>query len=286
MSDVPPPPEPVASWTLARYAEVRAVLRHFGDQPRARVLHSLRLEDERWRLVDAHFRGHINDELLAGKRGAVLRFDAAFRMTLAALESAAASLDTLAASRYAASDDAPDALAATTPAKVTPPAPNQHGQSAAANETEEIALANLLIPPLPFSGSSAAPPPATLHEPPRQRDPVNETADGREDPPWLYPWSANAPSAPPSSRAACPPAPTAGAAERRLTVYEYAALCAELAIFPGRSDEIHRRYGLADLRQRNAFEAQWQRWLHDDLDLLRCVNDLIERYRAWFLRPG
>lgn len=44
----------------------------------------------------------------------------------------------------------------------------------------------------------------------------------------------------------------------RLTLAQYAALCAELAAFPRSTEETFQRYGLADLRSRLTVDMAWQ----------------------------
>ncbi len=68
-----------------------------------------------------------------------------------------------------------------------------------------------------------------------------------------------APPKPPQDAGAPPPpaAPPAPAAPS-LTLQQYAALCAELAVFPARTEEIFQRYGLGERRLRAMVDGTWQ----------------------------
>src|SRR5688572_12357821 len=90
----------IEPWTLAKYAEVRAVLRHFRQEPRSVVLHALRIVDAQWLAVDAHFRRHIDEELSAGRQASVLAFDATFNKVLEELVTSGGGLEAVKARGY------------------------------------------------------------------------------------------------------------------------------------------------------------------------------------------
>ena len=61
-----------------------------------------------------------------------------------------------------------------------------------------------------------------------------------------------------------------------LTLEQYATLCAEIAVFPGRTEAIFAQYGLAARQDRLTADAAWQ-------EKLRADNALMARWQALYL---
>lgn len=122
----------------------------------------------------------------------------------------------------------------------------------AAHATMEAQASPMARSALPFR------PPAQAATPPAPARPALPAQSPAKTPP--------APQRPPTL-AARPPAPQAagavpGAASpapgAQLTLDQYAAMCAALAVFPERADAIFARHGLSDPRRRAAADAQWK----------------------------
>ena len=71
-----------------------------------------------------------------------------------------------------------------------------------------------------------------------------------------------------------------------LSVAQYAAFCAELAVFPGETEQIHRRYGIADADARVAVDAGFAQRFREDPTLDRQWRALVSHYRDWYRREG
>ena len=63
------------------------------------------------------------------------------------------------------------------------------------------------------------------------------------------------------STAPAPSAPSSAVPMTDLTLEQYASMCAELAVFPDRSEAVFAKYGLADGRRRAAVDAAWKQRL-------------------------
>jgi hypothetical protein len=99
------------------------------------------------------------------------------------------------------------------------------------------------------------------------------------------PPPAVAPPAPPPSVSveAAPPSTTgAGPATLRLSLDRYAALCAELSVFPDRAELVFGRYGLADRRHRLEVDLGWQAQLRHYPALFAQWQALYQRWCAHF----
>jgi len=70
-----------------------------------------------------------------------------------------------------------------------------------------------------------------------------------------------------------------------MTVEHYAALCAETAAHPGWVEDIHRRYQVADSRQRAALDQAWKERMAADAELERTWRWHLDRYQEWAKKP-
>ncbi len=135
------------------------------------------------------------------------------------------------------------------------------------DETLPAAPSPLARPALPFSPSA---PPTRI--PP---DPVPPVHAGDQEPhvllssglttaplPALTP-KGEAQSFPPASSAALV-APVTPAASPTLTLQQYASLCAELTVFPDRTEATFVRYGLGNLRARLTVDLSWRERLRNN----------------------
>jgi hypothetical protein len=85
--------------------------------------------------------------------------------------------------------------------------------------------------------------------------------------------SASAPAAPASAEVA---------ATSKLTLQQYASLCAELAVFKDRTESIFQRYGLATLRDRLNVDLGWQERLRQNPAEQAGWEALYRRWLAHF----
>ncbi|WP_437483332.1 HEAT repeat domain-containing protein [Sorangium sp. So ce1014] len=89
------------------------------------------------------------------------------------------------------------------------------------------------------------------------------------------------PPAPEPLSAAATPAPTSGPISR-LTLAQYASLCAELAVSPRQSEAIFERYGLVSHHDRLAVDKAWQERLSRVPDEHRSWQGLYQHYQAYW----
>ncbi|WP_437875238.1 hypothetical protein [Sorangium sp. So ce513] len=95
------------------------------------------------------------------------------------------------------------------------------------------------------------------------------------------------PSPSPSSNAGSSgPAPVAGPIEAVLSLPEYAALCAELALSPGAAEAIFRRYGLDSSERRSAVDAAWKERLSKHPAEYAKWQEMYRHYHAHFAKRG
>ena len=71
-----------------------------------------------------------------------------------------------------------------------------------------------------------------------------------------------------------------------LTVEQYAAFCAELALFPCEAINIHRKYGVAAPVARAALDDAFARQFHADPTLHRRWKALVDHYADWYRREA
>jgi hypothetical protein len=67
-----------------------------------------------------------------------------------------------------------------------------------------------------------------------------------------------------------------------LTLEQYAGLCAETELHPGRIQEIHARYGLSTAMARKALDDVWSEKFARDTGMRAQWGALSARYREWF----
>lgn len=92
-------------------------------------------------------------------------------------------------------------------------------------------------------------------------------------------------SAPPPSFDAYLPAPVSSVAPPPpLRLEQYAALCAELHVFPARAEQVFLRYGLRTLRERIEVDTRWRERLRKDPAELRAWQALYAQWRVHFQR--
>jgi hypothetical protein len=84
----------------------------------------------------------------------------------------------------------------------------------------------------------------------------------------------------PAQPAKPPPSTPTGPPAISLTLDQYAALCAALAVFPQEVEKVFLRYGLADLRQRLTVDLGWRERLRNDAALYQEWTALYHRHTA------
>jgi hypothetical protein len=67
-----------------------------------------------------------------------------------------------------------------------------------------------------------------------------------------------------------------------LTLEQYAAFCAELAVFPDQVASVHRRYGVADETARRALDGTFAQRFQGDPTLQRRWRALVAHYGDWY----
>jgi hypothetical protein len=153
--------------------------------------------------------------------------------------------------------------------------------------------------PLPFAGGQApSPQGASAQGASGQGSFVDETA-----PPQRSPLAAALPFGPPlntiaslsvhspaTSHAPPPagggPVPAKSTGHFGLSMEQYAALCAEIAVFPRTGEAIFAKYGLASLKDRMTADLGWQERLRADAALMARWQSLYLHYHEWYSRQG
>ncbi|WP_438015115.1 hypothetical protein WMF18_30095 [Sorangium sp. So ce315] len=160
-------------------------------------------------------------------------------------------------------------------------------------------------PAIPFAATTPATPagaPASSRPVPRAPAELGETSLSLEIPRELLRQTARgkaavtgAPSQ--SSRAAPPPSPSSNAGgsgpapvaepiETILSLPQYAALCAELALSPGAAEAIFRRYGLDSSERRSAVDAAWKERLSKHPAEYARWQEMYRHYHAHLAKRG
>jgi hypothetical protein len=93
----------------------------------------------------------------------------------------------------------------------------------------------------------------------------------------------SAPKAP-SAAALVTPGPASGGSS--FIVEQYAAYCAELAVFPDRAAEIHAKYGIADAGARTALDDTFAQRSHADPRLQQRWRALVAHHGDWYRRQA
>jgi len=276
--------------SLDQYAELQADVE--AGRPRDEVLARAGLSVEEWTAAQRQWLDTMGSELLLGSFELSNRYSLAFLARQRFLASPAPSPTTTAT----ASNAAPQVEAVRVPVEATPtylaasaapplpPLPMKRAPAALAGTSMGFVAPR--GPALPFAAGAptsppVVPPEATASEaapnpPARKRAPpalagtsmgfvaplgpalpfakAARVDDPRPDAP-LASEAIPAPPAPSPARAAptavAPPPPT-------LSLQQYASLCAELAVFPGRSEATFQQYGLGNMRDRLTVDLAWQ----------------------------
>ncbi len=133
-------------------------------------------------------------------------------------------------------------------------------------------------PVLPFAaGASRRPEPPNAGPPPPGEvtsGPVASPLKGA-----VLPFRRDPSPVPPVSPAAPPVPPEASS---RLTLDQYAALCAELAVVTGGTETAFLRYGLTSLQERLTVDLAWQDRLRNNPAEREAWTALFRRYHAYF----
>ncbi|WP_437622971.1 hypothetical protein [Sorangium sp. So ce1151] len=160
-------------------------------------------------------------------------------------------------------------------------------------------------PAIPFASAAAARPagaPVSSRPAPQAPAGLGETSLSLAIPRELLKQAAHGEAAgtgatSQSSRASPPPSPSSNAGssgpapgveplELVLPLAQYAALCAELALFPGAAEAIFRRYGLGSSEKRSAVDATWKERLSKHPAEYARWQELYRRYQAHFAKLG
>ncbi|KYF69382.1 hypothetical protein [Sorangium cellulosum] len=152
---------------------------------------------------------------------------------------------------------------------------------------------------LPFPRSSAPAawrpspqPPAELGETSLSleipRELLRHTASGQAAMPEATSRSSNVspPPSPPIKTTRDVPAPLSEPLETILPLAQYAALCAELALFPEAAEAVFQRHGLGSSEMRSAIDTAWKERLRDHPTEYATWQDMYRRYHAHFVKRG
>jgi hypothetical protein len=72
----------------------------------------------------------------------------------------------------------------------------------------------------------------------------------------------------------------------RLSLEQYASLCAELALWPARSDEILRQYRVVNEAARRALTEHWEAELAKSPKAWATFEEALAVYTAWLRSQG
>ncbi|WP_437631290.1 hypothetical protein [Sorangium sp. So ce854] len=160
-------------------------------------------------------------------------------------------------------------------------------------------------PAIPFAATTPATPagaPASSKPVPRAPDELGETSLSLEIPRELLRQTARGKAAvtgatsqsyrvssspsPSSNVDSGGPAPVAGPIEAVLSLPQYAALCAELALSPDAAEAIFQRYGLDSSERRSAVDAAWKERLSKQSAEYAQWQEMYRHYHAHFAKRG
>ncbi|MDC0680627.1 hypothetical protein [Sorangium atrum] len=189
-----------------------------------------------------------------------------------------------------------------------PPAPTAQPQRPRApREVAETSPVQALprAQAIPFAATAPARPagaPASSKRAPQAPAQLGETSLSLEIPRELLRQTASAqaavtgatsqisttpPSPAPSSNAGTSgPAPLAEPIDIVLPLAQYAALCAELALFPDAAEEIFRRYGLSSAEKRSAVDTAWKERLRERPTEYARWQEMFRQCHAHFAKRG
>jgi hypothetical protein len=171
------------------------------------------------------------------------------------------------------------------------PAPQAHGPQGYPPHTP----APQPPPSQPHAPQGYPPHPSAPPPPPSQPHAAHAPAP---QPPPSQPRAPQAHSAPPSqpplqAPAHASPVPAGGGPVAAmstghfgLSIEQYAALCAELAVFPQAAETIFAQYGLASRKDRLTADLAWQERLRADNALMQRWQSLYLHYHEYYHRQG
>ncbi|WP_438034786.1 hypothetical protein [Sorangium sp. So ce204] len=182
-----------------------------------------------------------------------------------------------------------------------PQRPRAHREAAVTSPVQALPRG----PAIPFAEAAPARPagaPASSKRAPQAPAQLGETSLSLEIPRELLRQTASAqaavtgatsqsstppPSPSPSSKAGTSgPAPLAEPIDIILPLAQYAALCAELSLFPDAAEEIFRRYGLSSAERRSAVDATWKERLRERPTEYARWQEMFRQRHAHFAKRG
>ena len=256
---------------VTAYAETVAYLRAASPSQSGKVLARVGLTRAQWEAASGAWTRALEDEIARGEHRLLLAYAAAIRSVRRRLAKEPDAIEQIAA----ASPHAPEA-----PAVVWTP-PSAPVGAAALAATAPVDLHAVLAKVMPFAAglSAASVPTAPGASPPRV--PTGTLMDLQGQPGASPPVGAR------TQVLGAPEAATRGSAVSALpalTFEQYVALCAEMAVFPSRVDEILMR-ARVPLFQLAVLHATWRERMAADAALAERWNPLYAHYRAWFSKP-
>jgi len=298
--------EEIEGLTIERNGEVMAHVQHFGRAQELEVIQRLGLTERQWVVAGAAWMNALVEESMREEQALSRRFCVAFAETRARLKRerpTLPSLGTLHSERqvatiamtelepapaptparplelptYEIAARAPDAalLASTdVPERRWPRLVDVQGGF----QTADVDITVFRGPPLPFA--LGAPPPAFFAAADAVRGqmrvpPANAT--GHET--MVLPAMDASALKDATEAGDCDTVDTGRAA---LTIEQYAAFCAELAVFPGGAGDICRKYGVAAPVARAALDDAFVREFQADPTTHSRWRALVEHYKSWY----
>lgn len=187
------------------------------------------------------------------------------------------------------------------PPVAEPPRPRQRASPSLSGTADvDAAMASLRTSmPLPFKEQPPASAPSAPKPVPRSKSPLTGTVDvgaamaamkseaslpfaAREGAPALHPPVDLSAAARDASTLSTP----LGQTPSSMSLEQYAALCAEMAVFPGRAREIAARYRITSEAAWSALHEAWQAWLARDHAVWQRFRQMESGYREWFSKQG
>jgi hypothetical protein len=248
--------------TLEKYAETKALLRHFGGARHGAVLAAVHIGEGEWREAEAHWRAAIDGELGRGVSAGAEAFDDVFQRARTSLAARPPELEALVRLGFGFAEAPPASPlpAPPPPAALAEPPRVAYAPSRSLDSTLPAMPALKVDDAVPFAGRRA-PPPSVLEELP----PVSPGDLDRTDPL--------------GARVLIEDVPFQAAPE--LTLEQFASLEAELRTAPESGEQVFARYGLADAAERSAALATWGARLAQDPELQRRAEALVTHYLEW-----
>ncbi len=233
--------------SLARYAEIRALLRHEGDDAKERVLSRLKLSPEQWAAIDAHWSKAIETDMANERGELVMAFAERFSETQARLKQGNAELP---------EPEAP------TPMKNPPVV----GAPKELSMTSGVDFQRMFSTILPFDPNAK---PESLPLPPVQKAPpaLTGTADLNihDIVSSILPFDKD----------------KQADSTLELTLEQYASLSAELAIHPENKAEVRARYFVSSDEALSRLDTLWKHRFAGDPSLASRWRQLYDEYHRW-----